>query len=185
VAREISAKSIRDVVGLVAVGFAGFLVSLLLLRFALNYDIVARYAAASAAHIDIKSWMPGLAQIVTFAFVDQVELACGMGVAAALVFYDQVASTAVDFTRKRTDAVGYLTAALVLVMLGLAVVGKVKAESARLWLFLVPVICLLVTQRIIRRFGPNPRAVLILILILQYASTLALKRFEDFYRPII
>jgi hypothetical protein len=181
--REKSQRSLQGLAILNSAGAAGFLIMLLLFQVLFHYDILTRFSAALSAHQDIKSWMPGIDYTIAFAFINNVEFACGIGIAIAIVFVDQLAATIIGATQKRIDSAGYLVATVVMALVGLAIFGKVKAESARLWLFLVPLVCVVATNRIVRRFGTNPRHVVLFLLALQLVTTLVLKRYEDFWRP--
>jgi hypothetical protein len=180
-----SSNSVQELTTLIGVAAAGLLVTMLLFQALFHYGILTRFSAAISAHQDIKSWIPGFENTIAFAFIDQLEFACAIGLAVALIFLDQLVATTVDVTRKQIDAEGYLAASVAIVLFALAIFGKVKAESARLWLFLVPMVCVVVANRIVKRFGTNPRVVLLFLLLLQLVTSLLLKRYEDFYRPII
>lgn len=182
---EPTRRSLKTVAALLGTCAAGFLAALVLFRIALQYDMITRFSAAIAAHEDIKSWMPGIENVITFAFVNYVEFAFGVGIALTIVFLDQLGSTAIDLTHKEMNSVGLLATVLVTILLALGILGKVKAETARLWLYLVPVVCVVVAGRLLRRFPTSPVAALLLIISLQLVTTVLLKRYEDLWRPLI
>ena len=62
----------------------------------------------------------------------------------------------------------------------LAIFGKTQGEVARLWLFLVPCLCLLAAQEMARIFGPHKERALVLLLALQAGTVYLMKRFLDF-----
>jgi predicted membrane channel-forming protein YqfA (hemolysin III family) len=62
----------------------------------------------------------------------------------------------------------------------LAVFGKTQGEVARLWLFLVPCLCLVAARELVRRFGGSNAQALALLLLLQGGTVYLMKRFMDF-----
>jgi len=183
--RERAENSLKRFGVILGAGMIGFIAALLVFRVELQYDMFARYAAAIAAHVDIKAWMPGVQNVIAFGFVNNVEFACGLGVALTIIFLDQLITTTLASGRGGGDAAGYLAAAVAAVLLGLVIFGKVKGETARLWLFLVPVFALVGAARLVKRFPSSPRIIVLLVFILQIITAVELKRFQDLWRPLI
>ena len=177
--------SVRPIASLIGAGIVGFLVALVVFRFLLHYDMFTRYSSAIAAHEDIKAWMPGIRNVIAFGSTSSVEFACGIGIALTVVFLDHLAATTVALGQGKTDAAGYLTVAIIIVWLGLVALGKVKSESARLWLFLLPVVALAASAWLVKRFPANPRIIVLFVFTLQIITALELKRFQDLFRALI
>lgn len=66
-------------------------------------------------------------------------------------------------------------------MLAVALTGHTKGEVARLWLFLVPVACILAADGLHRWFIHRRSAGLVWIAILQAGTMYVIKRFQDFW----
>jgi hypothetical protein len=177
-------RSWKDLAQLVAAFLAVYIVMLVVFRIVLNYDMVLRFSKAIAAHEDIKSWAPGIHNVITFAFVDYVEFACGVGIPLAVVFLDQLSASVQGIVRKDFDAIGLLSLALGLILLGLGLFGKTKGETARLWLFLIPLVCIVAAGRLSQRFQNKVPVVAVLIAILLFATAILMKRYEDLWRAI-
>ena len=182
--RDRANRSWRDLAALIAAFFAGYIVMLVAFRIVLNYDMVLRFSKAIAAHEDIKSWVPGIDNVIAFAFVDYVDFACGLGIPLAVVFLDQLSVSVRGLVRKDFDAVGLLSLTLGLILLGLGLFGKTKGETARLWLFLIPLVCIVAAGRLSQRFQNKVPRIIVLIVLLQFVTIILMKRYEDLWRTI-
>ncbi len=67
-----------------------------------------------------------------------------------------------------------------LVLLFLIFLGKCRGEVVRLWLFMTPLLCVVVAQGITRRFPNNKARVLALVAALQFVTIVFIKVFQDF-----
>lgn len=171
-------RKLAEYAGLVAVGFGvagavGWVV--------LGYNPIVRYLSAMAYHGSLKAaHVPflsplGLSNLAEFFTWSGLPLVGLVGAAAWL-----------SWQRWQTNRVGPdrvlgLAAALALVLLYFAFFAKTISEVARLWLFLVPVLCLL-AARGVALLGWSARSwPVALILLLQLATVYLTKLFQDFY----
>lgn len=123
------------VLGIVAAG--------LLAYFFLNYDIFLRYSGAMAHHIQWRGWDNSLETYLKAGITNIVEFSVWVGFPIVILFLLNVLSL---FYGKKQDLSFNFNAIIVLIFLYLLIFGKTKAEAARLWLFLVPFICISVAH---------------------------------------
>jgi hypothetical protein len=160
--------------------FAGLLSLHAAFRWGLGYDAVARFRLATSYHQAWKGGTPGLGADLGFACVDALEFALWLGLPLTLLALGAAARGIREWRGLRTAPVDALALALLGTVVALAVFGKTQGEVARLWLFLVPVLCLVAAHEL-RRFSEAPRArVLSLLLLLQGGTVYLAKRFMDF-----
>ncbi|NJN82137.1 MAG: hypothetical protein HC802_07580 [Caldilineaceae bacterium] len=160
---------------------AGALLFDLLLRLLAGYDLFVRYRAAVAFHQSWKGWDNNLLDVAYYAGLNLIEYAFWIGapltILAALAWWR--AAEQVQFLPWRL----IVSQALILaaVICALAIFGRTKAEVARLWLFLLPYVCLVAAYELGARFAVRTNHVLYLVLLLQIGTTYLLKLNQDFW----
>jgi hypothetical protein len=82
-------------------------------------------------------------------------------------------------TRSARELLFATATALTIVVL--AYLGRTKAESARLWLFLAQPMCLAAGLTLHRLFGEQSRFALAIVWLAQFVIVLDIKRFQDFH----
>jgi hypothetical protein len=70
---------------------------------------------------------------------------------------------------------------LLLVFVALALFGRTKGEVARLWLFLVPTICVLAANELFMRVGRGRAWAIGALLVLQWGTVYLIKVNQDFF----
>ena len=81
----------------------------------------------------------------------------------------------------RIEVAPYLSLALLAVLFFLTLFGRTEGEVARLWLFLVPSVCVLAAHELRTRFRADWTWMLPLLLCLQFGTILFLKLHQDFH----
>jgi hypothetical protein len=176
-AREMEWRGpVRAVIGMAA----GFVVLAVGFRLAFAYDIGLRYHSAMAYHLAWKGWEPGLPSTLTFAATNLVEFAVWLGVpVTSLALWSMVRSARA--LPRDPSLLDWLAVAWGVTVLAVALTGHTKGEVARLWLFLVPVACILAADGLHRWFIHRRSAGLVWIAILQAGTLYVIKRFQDFW----
>jgi len=74
-----------------------------------------------------------------------------------------------------------LSIALLVVFVLLYLFGKTIAEVARLWIFLMPPICIAAAHQLTRVWADRRYQALSVVLMLQFVTVYFTKRFQDFW----
>ncbi len=168
---------IRQIGGFVG----GIVVAFLLFRIVLNYDPFIRYANAMAFHHTWKAWEPGVWNSVKFAVLNYIEYAFWIGIPIAAAYIVNAAGAVRRTVAKRPAAMDLLSVALLVVFLLVGFFSQTKGEVARLWIFLMPLVCLFAGRELYERFrGKLPQA-LGVVVGLQLVTIFLIKRFQDFW----
>lgn len=181
-----AARHIIDWRGLFWTG-EGVLVSIiicdLLFRLVFNYDIVLRYQRAINTHVAHRGWDPGAEMVFYFGFLNGIEFVTWIGLPLALLLFAQMARSFAQSSRGDIQVFYALGMMLLLIFVVLALFGRTRAEVARLWLFLVPTICVLAANELFVRFASaRARARAIgATLLLQWGTIYLIKVNQDFF----
>ena len=115
----------------------------LVARAGFSYELFVRYGAARDAALAWRGWDDTLDTLLRASLTNLVEFSIWAGLALALAI---VCTSAISFdqilNRVRTKPALWLGPVLSLTILALLLLTKTKAESSRLWLFLVPFCCI-------------------------------------------
>jgi hypothetical protein len=160
---------------------SGFVLVDVLFRLILNYNWWQRYATAIEHHLAWNSWEPGIKFTFYFAFLNTLEFCLWLGVPLFFLCCLKYWRSIKSILRGEIRLPSILSIILLAVLVILALFGKTKGEVARLWLFLVPLICLNAAAIIPVRFPRDSRRVLYLVVILQLGTTLFIKTYQDFW----
>lgn len=173
--------------------FAGAFVLLSLLAYAFaDYNIVHRWKAAMAnheawmigghgSHPVWRAWPHGFEPRVKAALLNLIEFGYWLGPPFALLFLWAAASGLRVLLRRpsrTTDVLATATAALLVVT---AIFGDSIGETARLWIFMIPVAAILAADKLNRLAGDRPVLALQVVAICQFAWMFLLKARQDFY----
>lgn len=163
---------------LLGAGLSHMLVSL-----TLNYDIAFRYNRAIEHHLNWKDWENTLGTYLRAGITDGVEFSVWVGLPLILLFIVSVGVSLHQILIRKPVFSSYYSLVLTGIFLVLLVIGKTKAETARLWLFLVPFLCLSVAG-FIRQQNWTSRYTnlfIAIILFLEMATTYFTVHYQDFW----
>jgi hypothetical protein len=158
----------------------GVLAADLLFRLIFDYNVIERFNDALMFHQKWKAWTPSLTNHLEYGLSSLLEFIVFLGIPLTFL---------VGFNFRRSldkvllgEPFKYVLPALMLcALLGyLAFFGKTKNESARLWLFLVPLCCMFAAIEISTRFKNHKWSMLSLVLALQWATVYLTKINQDF-----
>jgi hypothetical protein len=148
----------------------------------LKYDIALRYANAWANHISWKGWENTFTTYLDAGFTNIVEFSVWIGIPLTICFLAGLSNAIRTFRERKTDGAGYFHLSLTGIFIFLLALGKTKAEVARLWLFLVPFVCIPVSEFIRRQAWSHRDKTLftLSILLLEFGTTCFTLRYQDF-----
>jgi len=167
-----------------AVAFvAGCAIVLVLARLALDYDPVARYQAAFLHHRAIKDFSPSTGGVLGSILLNNVEVLHLFGFPLVLLFCVQCIRSANALRARRYTGKDAFVLAVVVTYVGLNLIGQTRGEVARLWLFFLPLMCVVAAEGahdILR----SPSRSLLWLLVLGLVSTALAHWFLFGGRPV-
>ena len=171
--------SVRRVGRFVLAFFAGIGVTSIAFKLLFGYDAVSRFQNSMVVHVTTKYYNPSLRTTLLYAVLNCLEFAWWIGLPIAALALAGVTISLRRLAGSRPATMDRFCLALVATVLLLGLFGKTKGESARLWLSLVPLACLMAA-----RAWPVPcfrsfRGFLYLIATLQFLSVLFFKLYQD------
>ncbi|MCC7263185.1 MAG: hypothetical protein IT369_11770 [Candidatus Latescibacteria bacterium] len=164
-----------------ALAAAGFLGVGLAFHGGFGYDLAARYGRAMAAHQHFKvvDWGPG--EVLYCALLNLVEFAVWCGPPLVLLCGAQLREVWSQRQEGRWGAEAAWALALILTFGGLALFGRTAGETARLWLFLLPLPLVVAAQGLARLDPARRQQGVLLVVLLQLLAVAVLKRCQDFF----
>ena len=151
----------------------------------LGYDFVGGYAYAKNFHREWKGWEGSFETYTNAALTNSIEYAVWTGAPVIILFlYAFVTAVNALLASKPRSWVGNSTIALSVTVLFLLVFGATKAETARLWLFLTPLVLISSVSalaELARGSMRRCRAALILIAAMQFATCTGILKYQDFF----
>lgn len=164
-----------------AIFLGGILLHALAVIF-LQYDIAARYANAWTNHLAWKGWENTLETFILFGSINLIEFSVWIGLPLTLLFLAGLYDSTQRLLTRRPAASVFLNLILAGTFLFLLIFGKTKAETARLWLFLVPLICISAGSFISQWNGSGREKTILRLttLLLEMGTTYFIVHYQDF-----
>jgi hypothetical protein len=160
----------------------GFFCSYGLLYSIIDYNAAERVLAAVARHSQwkVESW--GILSTAYFAALNTVEFALWCGLPVAVLCGGEICRSARSlWSDKRVTEESALSAALLVTGGFLLIFGRTVGETGRLWLFLAPVVAFCAAVALSRLRPDRLLSGTALMVTLQMAVILTLKRHQDFF----
>ena len=99
-----------------------------------------------------------------------------------MVFYGAGIGAGVKHLFKpKVNNLDLIAASLFVVFIIISIFGKTKGEVHRLWIFAVPLVCIIASSEIFKRFTEKYRLGFTVLVICQLVTTLLIKRFQDYW----
>ncbi|HZE88083.1 MAG TPA: hypothetical protein VE404_00980, partial [Verrucomicrobiae bacterium] len=176
-----AAGGLRARARVVAIFLAAFALTDIAFRLSLDYDIARRYAGVIEAHVAWKhvDWTP--LTIRHYALLNVAEFALWSGLPLILLFAVRAIRALGRAGRRRLRAGDAFVLATAATLIAMAVLGRTAAESGRLWMFMLPFLCVPAGEEIAALGKERGRAVLWIAVLCQLALVLATKSFQDFF----
>jgi len=161
--------------------FSGMIITGFLFRIIFGYQILIRYQKAIAYHVRWKGWISNFDNITHFAKLNMLEFIVWLGFPIAILTIYCIYRSFRQIFKRNMDACSIISLMLFLILMILDFFGMTMGEVARIWLFLVPVICIVAGSCLETRFRENRELLVPLIIILQAGSVYLIKVFQDFH----
>jgi hypothetical protein len=166
----------RTALGLAVGGAIGYGLGILL-----GYDFFSRLEDATRVHAEWKAWRPGPQETFYWAWLDLLEFGLWIGVPLAVLTLASWRRSMRSLAGGDVDGMVLPAVTMALVFLFLAFFGRTKAESARLWLPLVPICCALAADHLMSRGEAARGPAVALVLVLQWLTIVLTKTSQDFW----
>jgi hypothetical protein len=160
---------------------AGFTIAFVVWRFAFGYDAIARFDDARRFNSAWKGWAGGAFQTLYFAWMNLLEFVLWVGIPVAALAFGRVRRAVQDLLAGDTTRFGLAAVATLVAFSYLVFFGQSKGETARLWLFVVPMFCALSADEIRVRWRASAPAVAAVVLVLQWLTVILTKTGQDFF----
>lgn len=163
----------------------GFAAIDLIMRIFLQYDIVRRYYGASTYHESWKGWEGGINLLLEASLTNTVEFLVWISIPIGAASMIGIAYC-LHRTRmtKKIDLRTCLSIAIVAIVIALLLFGHTKAETARLWMFLIPYLCIIAiagTRSALFSSLSQKRIYIVFLLVLTFTTTYFVLRYQDFF----
>lgn len=160
----------------------GFLALHLIFSYWLDYDFLVRYHQATQFHFGFKGWEGGLGLTLHFALLNIIEFFVWVGMPIVVLMIAGGLGAGINsLTNRKVSLANSLALVLPLTLVLIALIGKTKAETARLWLFLVPLMCLVAAHTFIKKWGPDAKISMAALILLQMGTSYLTKTHQDFF----
>lgn len=167
---------------IILAGFiGGVIVLFFLFKLLLNYNPLLRYENAMKYHQIWKVWEPGFKNTILFASLNFIEFVCWTGIPLVVFYLAGLGKAIRNIFEKRLSQIDYFSLSLAIVFVLLGLLGKTKGEVSRLWIFLVPLLCVFVCFELLKRFKGKENLAFSILLTVQMTTIMLIKRFQDFW----
>ncbi len=169
--RQLARTSARSAATLLAIQLAAALV--------LDYDVLHRYAAGMDYNYRFQKWDGSFPRAVFWALHNFVTIAFMFGLPLTLTAAFGIVGSLRALERRCPRPVDPVAATLLAVLVFLSLFGNVKTEVFRIWIFLVPMLCIVAADRLWMRFDSGRGRPIATVLLLEGLTTLFMKAFAD------
>lgn len=145
----------------------------------LDYDVLHRYAAAMDYNYRWQKWDGSFPRAVFWALHNFVTIALVFGLPLTITAALGIAQSLGRLRSWSLRPVDSVAVTLLAVLAFLSVFGNVKTEVFRIWIFLVPMLCLVSADRLWNRFASWRGTAIATVLLLEGLTTLFMKSFSD------
>ncbi len=158
----------------------GFTSVAILFRFLLNYDFILRYTSAMEIHRSVKDYQSGLLQMFWTLILNNSEYITWISFGIAFLIIAQMIISIRAIVRNRSNSLDFFALDFVVLYVLLNFIGQTNGEVGRLWLFLTPVIAILVTPLVVRLLA-NRFSGVIYFVIIQSITIFLIFSYQGFF----
>ncbi len=146
----------------------------------LGYDALARYFQALESHRRAKAYPDGLAFLPATILLNNLDFGLGAGFPTLFMLLIAFARSLSAIIRKQITRLDWVTISYLGMFLVLNVVGQTRSETARLWLFLLPLAAIFEIDLLDRVFTKHS-SWLYWLIALQLLTTFFIFKYQGFY----
>ena len=160
---------------------SGFICLLLLFLWIFDYNHIDRYINATAHHVSAKGWDKTFKTFFLASNTNLIEYSLWIGLPLAMMAIYSFKNISLFNLKDQTVFTATCTAVFC-VIVALLLFGKTKAETARLWMFLTPYLCLLAAKSL-KDLASSDRAFAALTMFIamsQFVASYLLLKYQDF-----
>lgn len=150
-------------------------------RFFLGFDMIARYQDAMAFHVAWKKWSPDWRRVLFYGVKTMTEFFFWLGAPMTVLVLAGMRQSIGHIEYRRMAPSTAMAVGLAILLVCLAFFGRTAGEVARLWLFLVPVACIVAANRLRQSSRRHAAALTTMVFALQLITVYFMKRFQDFW----
>ena len=158
----------------------GVLMMEMLFRTLFGYNALHRFENAIIFHRIVKSYKPGLSQVLIAVVQNNLEFTFWAGVPIMLLALSRWKRAALRLIRGRLENLDLIAVASFVTYIGVNVLGQTRGEAGRLWIFMVPVFILLAYDEVRYLFARRSLAIYCL-LGCQLITTFLIYKFSYFF----
>jgi hypothetical protein len=158
----------------------GVLMMEMLFRTLFGYNALHRFENAIIFHRIVKSYKPGLSQVLIAVVQNNLEFTFWAGVPIMLLALSRWIRAALRLIRGRLENLDLIAVAFFVTYIGVNVLGQTRGEAGRLWIFMVPVFILLAYDEMRYLFAQRSLAIYCL-LGCQLITTFLIYKFSYFF----
>ena len=161
---------------------AGIVLSDVFARVFLNYDILVRYNLAMTHHALWRNWENTMSTYLRAGVTTVTEFFIWLGLPLTVLFLTGMGVSIYQQIIRKPTVMSYYDMSLAGIFVFLLLFSKTKVESARLWLFLVPFVCLSVSNFINQQNWRKSSKLIfvIVVLMLELGTTYFTLHYQDF-----
>jgi hypothetical protein len=156
-----------------------FLLMDLIFRLLLNYDILIRFEKAMFYH-ENWNWKPSLKRTAYSAVLNYIEFVFWIGIPLAVLYLSNILSSIKEILKKEIISENLFSITVILIIILLGIFGKSMGETGRLWIFLVPLICMFASYEINKKYENKSDLAIKMFLALQFITIFILKIYNDY-----
>jgi hypothetical protein len=160
----------------------GFATAAVLVYLLWSYDPLLRWHEALHYHAQWKGSIAGFEDVMRTGFCNLLEFFLWLGIPlSAAALGGLMAVLWRDARAKTLSSESALALGCLCALLGAAFLSQTRAETARLWIFFVPLLCIFAALYFENWEGKPKRALFSLVLVLQMTTLYLTKTFQDFW----
>jgi 4-amino-4-deoxy-L-arabinose transferase-like glycosyltransferase len=159
----------------------GLLLTGLVFYWSFQYNHIERYLNATAYHVSVKGWDHRLETLFLAGSTNLIEYCLWIGLPLAILSFYAFKNVSLINFKYQSLATKVLTA-IFIIIITLIVFGKTKAETARLWMFLTPFMCLM-AAKVVKDLARSDLVFVAFssfVVVAQVLSGYLLLRYQDF-----
>jgi hypothetical protein len=146
----------------------------------LNYNFLERYSNAISIHRELKNYDTGLGGLLPAALLNNCDYGVWTGTSILILSMLAVIGSLARIFKKRLSDFDWLSLSFLATYLAINFAGQTGGETGRLWIFLSPVVILLVAEQAPMIFKKRESGVY-MVIILQFITVVLTLKFQDFF----